>query len=329
MIPVACYMYRCPLCSDVVAASATKVSTGIVKNGFVIRPFQPGEKIKYIESELEYIPGTINQLVASDDRNTDETTSKEDFIKEVYAIIEAEIEDRVSKVVAARVCKIHSNVDVEDTFRRLCALYPEAFVFAFYTPEYGCWAGASPELLLKGGKDKIETVALAGTRMYGCSEGWDKKNIKEQAVVSDYLMNIFKSCGLSPNIKGPYTQMAGKVEHLKSDIFAYLEGSIEDKIKFANLLSPTPALCGYPREKALEIIGTYETFNRRCYGGFCGIIKEDILEVYVNLRSAFFSNHTVLLYAGCGIMPDSNPDDEWFETERKMQTMRDGINNEI
>ena len=82
---------------------------------------------------------------------------------------------------------------------------------------------------------------------------------------------------------------------------------------------PTPAVAGTPTSKAIEIINKYEKIDRGWYSGPIGWFDSDGEgEFNVALRSALIKNQTIFIYAGCGIINDSIPQNEWDESELKM-----------
>ena len=87
-------------------------------------------------------------------------------------------------------------------------------------------------------------------------------------------------------------------------------------------LHPTPAVCGMPRQEALRTISQAEATPRRYYAGFSGplhLLGETHL--YVSQRCMAFSPRQAPLYAGGGLMPESQEAEEWDETQRKLTTM--------
>jgi isochorismate synthase len=86
-------------------------------------------------------------------------------------------------------------------------------------------------------------------------------------------------------------------------------------------LHPTPAVCGLPREKALQLIEKHETHNRNLYAGLIGYKSKEELNVFVNLRCMQVTENDFLLYVGGGITDQSIPENEWNETENKAKTL--------
>ncbi|HET9571923.1 MAG TPA: isochorismate synthase [Bacteroidales bacterium] len=214
-------------------------------------------------------------------------------------------------------------------FGSACEAYPDAFVYLCHTPITGTWFGSTPELLLSGEKGNWQTVALAGTRRIKDMESnadWDPKNIREQKVVTAYLEKQLRIKNLIGSISEPYTVRAGQLMHIKTDFRFHMpeQGSVGDLLDF---LHPTPAVCGYPKTEACRLILAHEGYDRAYYSGFTGLLnKEGITDLYVNLRCASLSNKNLILYAGGGLMPDSELKSEWEETEVKLQTLSSLIN---
>jgi len=189
-------------------------------------------------------------------------------------------------------------------------------------------------LLLSGEKDSWQTVALAGTRRIKDSESgwdaktdgkskpdWDAKNIREQQVVTAYLEKQLRIKNLIGSISEPYTVRAGQLMHIKTDFRFQMpeQGRVGDLLDF---LHPTPAVCGYPKTEACRLILAHEGYDRAYYSGFVGPLnKEGKTDLYVNLRCASMTAEGLVLYAGGGLMPDSELKSEWEETEVKLQTL--------
>lgn len=233
--------------------------------------------------------------------------------------------DSPSKVVLARHQFIKSDVTPDRLFEELCEQYPDANVFRFSSSKYGEWIGASPEMLMRVENGRLYTMALAGTRESGTHEPWGDKEVVEQKIVADQIVNDLKSFGLQPTCGPTVTCVAGNVEHILTPIEAEVPNdfSSDDILQIACKLSPTPALCGYPREMAATFIAAHEDFDRGPYGGFFGTVADGEAYLMVNLRSCrYFAEHGIYeLFAGGGITAKSEPETEWEETEAKMTTI--------
>ena len=87
-------------------------------------------------------------------------------------------------------------------------------------------------------------------------------------------------------------------------------------------LHPTPAVCGIPKQAALEFILNNESHERKYYSGFCGPLNMDgATHLYVSLRCMEIMDNVCRLYAGGGLLIDSEEKREWEETKIKLNTM--------
>jgi len=205
-------------------------------------------------------------------------------------------------------------------FNKLCQRYKnEAFVYLISDPQFGTWIGATPEILVKGNSEKLSTVALAGTKK-DSSILWTQKEIREQAIVSDYIREKLTSFDLeSLNESDVKTIKNGAVYHLRKDFEFQLSSSKWNEL--INNLHPTPAVCGRPMKQAYDLIITQEPHKRLFYTGLIGYKSENELAVYVNLRCMQVLKNHFALYLGGGITNESIPENEWEETVNKSKTL--------
>lgn len=225
------------------------------------------------------------------------------------------------KVVASRRVTVSHGSDINKLLNNLCAQYPDAFIFFISTREFGTWIGASPELLLEKKAERFLSMSLAGTRQASCEGPWNLKNIEEQKIVTDYILNSFKTFNLKAAASEPRTLKAGNISHIMTSIMAEFKPGL-DILSLLQHLSPTPALSGFPKEEAMEIINDHEG-SRGLYGGFMGpVYSNGDFRLNVILRCAFLQPRQATLFAGGGITCLSDPEAEWIETEKKVDTLR-------
>ena len=255
----------------------------------------------------------------------------------VAQAVEAIEQGAFKKVVPSRhtLVPLPEGFDVAAAFQRFCEAYPAAFVSVFSIPDIGTWMGASPELLVStypsGQHRMFRTMALAGTQpLQGenplKNAAWRQKEIEEQAMVSRYIINCFKKIRLREfEEDGPKTIAAGNLLHLRTDLTVDMEATNFPELGsvMLKLLHPTSAVCGMPKEPALEFIQRYEGYDRSFFSGFLGPVNmQDETNLFVNLRCMQLLDRQAVLYAGAGVTIDSEPEREWQETEMKMRTMR-------
>ena len=224
-------------------------------------------------------------------------------------------------------------------FQTACELYPRMFISLVYTPQSGMWLMATPEILLEGGGNDWHTIALAGTmKLEGellsfdsppvkgearlSDIAWTTKNIQEQRYVATYLMECLEHFSSQITEEGPYTARAANLVHLRSD-FNFV---LEDTRRIGELiraLHPTPAVCGLPKQQTFDFIRRNESQSRRYYSGFSGPFNPEVdTHLFVSLRCMQILDDCYCLYAGGGLLRDSEEDQEWEETEAKLETMR-------
>ena len=217
-----------------------------------------------------------------------------------------------------------AGVSIGEAFRRAVERYIYSYVYLCHTPATGTWMGSTPEILLAGRHGAWQTVALAGTQRLDHGRvptEWDAKNRREQQLVADYIHAQLRTLGIGARTVGPYPARAGELSHLKTEFHFSLPD--ERRIgEVLDLLHPTPAVCGLPKEKAYDFILRHEGYDRAYYSGFVGLLDpEGETSLYVNLRCVHIEPSKFTFYAGGGLLASSSLDEEWRETGDKMGTM--------
>lgn len=241
---------------------------------------------------------------------------------------------RFAKVVLARQQRVALDgaADVAGALRRLREGYPGAFVFALGTPG-GCFLGATPERLVRLDGREVATLCLAGTIGRGATPEEDArlaeallasaKDREEHAIVvraiRDALTPVCDEV-LMPDT--PQIMRIRNLQHLATPVRARLRGD-RCALDLVAHLHPTPAVGGIPRAAALVAIREREGFGRGWYAGAVGWVDgQGGGEFAVALRSALILPGLAILYAGAGIMGDSDPHAEYAETALKLRPMR-------
>jgi isochorismate synthase len=239
----------------------------------------------------------------------------------------------VRKVVLAREVRVHAAtaIDPGAVFGALRELFPSCFSYCVGTPG-GVFTGASPELLVRRDGSRAQTVALAGTTRRSADPSVDDhlgekllhsaKEREEQSIVSARIERTLSPVSVwVAAADEPVLVKVHNVQHLATPIRAQLREPVP-ALELAGLLHPTPAVGGEPRERAIRLIPELEGLDRGWYAGPVGWtdLAEDG-EFCVALRGGLLRDRTAHLYAGCGIVRDSDPADELAETEIKLQTM--------
>lgn len=254
-------------------------------------------------------------------------TTEAEYRESFAEVKKALVSGTVDKVVLSRVI-MHQGFaknTLGQLFAHACKIYPHQMIYLSVDGDR-IWLGCTPELLLSyDAKEGVgKTMALAGTRpACGPDVVWDEKNIREQAVVSRWIGEQLIKEGIDVKMSEAYTTQAGGLEHLRTDIEMQIaDVTVAEKV--LNILHPTPAVCGQPRAKAMDIISKVEKHDREFYSGFIGYHDECGMRIYVNLRCAALDLKTdkAYIFVGGGIMPDSQCDSEYQETEYKATTIK-------
>ena len=314
-------------------------SNDLEGKGFVFAPFQDENMVVFpIEfSEINF--GTfklkkIKEVILKKQKTNQEEKNR--FISLVKKGVDSILNGEFVKVVLSRTESIViKHFKIRKTFKKLLQQYPTAFCYCWYHPKIGFWMGATPETLLQSKENKFTTMSLAGTQPFNNNYmvSWDEKEIKEQSFVTQYIIENLKSISEEITVSSPYTTKAGNLLHLKTDIQGVLKPNLSSK-NIVDILHPTPAVCGLPKDSAQNFILENELYDREFYTGFLGELNHDFsknetaTDLYVNLRCMKINNvsnsdvATATLYIGCGITDLSNPEDEWEETVNKSKTIK-------
>ena len=316
------------------------------EQGFVVAPFAPSPEqpivlIRPDEVEWADVPETEDAADGFAARVVDAEGERARYGIDFRNFHAQLTSGEFDKVVLARCSHMEAGADVEAQAERLffraCRRYPRMCVVLVSAPRCGTWLMATPEILLQGSGREWQTMALAGTmrlaprhldfdtphaRTSAADISWSAKNRFEQRYVADYIEECVEQFATDIDVSEPYTTRAGDLVHLRTDFrFTLPDGCPIGSI--VNALHPTPAVCGMPKDATFAFITHEEQTPRSYYSGFVGpmgIGGESHL--FVSLRCMRIEGRRLFLYAGGGLLPDSREDDEWLETEAKMETMR-------
>lgn len=285
------------------------------RDGFVVRPFDGGRRGWFFRADARHrnVEWTFRSFRQPPERVG---ISREQYLEHLRCLI-SNLQEGEKVVLSRNALVTLDGLSLEEIFSRLERAFPGAFVYAWHSPETGTWVGATPELLIKRTDEGwYETVALAGTRRLDAHQqlSWTTKEQEEQRLVTEYIAGVLQRYSNRVEVETVGELRIGRLLHLKSRIVFYSERSMYE---IAEALHPTPAVCGYPKDKALRLIGFLEVHDRKYYTGYAGITGVQGA-LYVVLRCMEYFDGAGVLYAGGGILSSSDPDSEWEETEAKM-----------
>jgi menaquinone-specific isochorismate synthase len=244
----------------------------------------------------------------------------------------------LNKIVLARVCeaRFDGRVPVDQALAHLNARFADCYRFLFEPrPGHAFW-GATPELLVRVNGRALTTMGLAGSIRRGRTPQEDAalaqallaspKDRYEHALVVDSIRRR-----LAPLVDGlrvpaaPAIYPLSNIQHLYTPIDGRLRGT-PGVLPLVELLHPTPALGGQPRNLAMDFIRDAEPVPRGWYAAPIGWIDHRLDgEFGVAIRSAVSQERRAWLYAGAGIVAGSNPQTEWEETGWKFRAVLDAL----
>jgi menaquinone-specific isochorismate synthase len=248
----------------------------------------------------------------------------------------------LDKVVLARVCRARASRLIEpvEVLTWLEQNYAECYRFLIEPIPGHAFFGATPELLADVKGTSLRTAALAGSLKRGQTPVEDArlgqalladpKDRQEHAFVVDAIQkNLHPLVSDLQAPSQPNLYRLSNIQHLQTPIQGQLSQPV-GVLPVVDALHPTPAMGGTPRELALHLIAEEEPFSRGWYASPVGWIDAAGNGLFaVAIRSAVSVGHQACLFAGVGIVADSDPAKEWQETNLKFRPMLEALGGTV
>jgi menaquinone-specific isochorismate synthase len=273
--------------------------------------------------------------------NSYEEPHKEEYLQSIDQVTDLIKANEAQKVVIARslALQFEEAITSPQILSHVVHEQPESYLFGL-EHENMLFYGASPERLVKVDDGRAYSSCVAGSikrgktaeedNQLGQSLLNDTKNRGEHHYVVEMITETFeKNCSEVKVPNGPKLLKIRDIQHLYTPV----EGQLNEEATILQLvkhLHPTPALGGVPREQAMEMIRTYEPMNRGMYAAPIGWLDADGNgEFAVAIRSAALVEDKAYLYAGGGIVADSEPQSEYEETLVKFRPMLRALGGQL
>jgi menaquinone-specific isochorismate synthase len=269
------------------------------------------------------------------------TTSKAEWRDSVDAALSRIEGGSLNKVVLAQALSttLASDLSPPDVLARLDSKYPDCYRFLVEPDADGetppAFFGVTPELLVSRQGRTVNTDALAGTTGRGdtpAEDEWlaeellgDDKNVHEHELVAETVREQLSPFAESVGVGEMRVKRLANVQHLYSPISTTLRRDAH-VLDLVEALHPTPAVGGLPPDAALDTIRETEPFDRGWYAAPVGWFDAAGNGTFaVAIRSAVASAREATLFAGVGIVADSDPDREWDEVQLKYRPILDEL----
>ena len=277
---------------------------------------------------------SVSGEITWQDSAKDEEVWRQQVTKAITAIKDGLVE----KVVLARDLTATSTkeIDVRSLLQRLEIEYPSTWLFLV-----NGLVGATPELLVRLSKSLVTSRVLAGTIRKSGNEDRDlalaaslaksSKDLEEhEYAVKSVADGLAPFCSSTNVPESPFVLHLANVMHLATDVTGVLNSSARqaDIFTLIEQLHPSAAVCGTPTEVAKKYISQLEQMDRGRYSGPVGWIDaQGDGEIAIALRCGLLSDDrkSIRIFAGCGIVADSNPEKEFAESQSKLIPMRTAL----
>lgn len=238
------------------------------------------------------------------------------------------------KVVLVRAVDLRADrpFDTTAALRRLRGTFPSCLRYRI-----DGFVGASPELLVSRRGDVVAAQPLAGTvprvgdpvadAQLAARLLASPKDRLEHRITIDRLHDaLLPFCSYLDSEAEPQVMAIANVQHLASRVAGRLSHPLPSVTELVAAIHPTPAVGGDPTEAALRFIAQLEKVDRGAYGGPVGWVDASGNGAFaVGVRSAIVAGDHARLFAGGGIVAESDPDAEYSETQPKLTTMLNAL----
>lgn len=293
----------------------------------------PDTFVNYHHSNLIDDLQTTNQPLSIED--SIDLPSRLQFNEMVQEAIHSIRKQQFSKVVLARSLKyrLQEEPPIRAWLTNLLHKNKQGYIFSIALDNAQTLIGASPELLVKKEGNIVTINPLAGSRKKTYDLVKDKaienellhaeKDLHEHKIVVDYICEKLEPClGEIEYNEKPAILYTDTMMHLSTVIKGKIKNDTTTVLDVAQLLHPTPAICGAPQKPSLEFIQKTEPFNRGYYTGIVGYMDQNgDGEWVITIRCAEINHRDITLFAGAGIVNSSQQDSEYNEISAKFTTM--------
>ena len=287
------------------------------------------EVLELLNTEREI--GTIDYTEPISNINKERFENNVDIAKEYVR------SGDIFQVVLSRKYEFDISGDLLSIYKSLRMINPSPYMYYFKSNDLNI-IGASPEMLVRVTDNQIETFPIAGTRPRdGDVEAnkkltdellSDEKERAEHVMLVDLARNDVGQIARFGSVKVPefmQVHQFSHVQHIVSKVIGELKDEM-DCFEAVRAIFPAGTVSGAPKIRAMEIIQELEKESRGPYAGALGYFSKNMCADFaITIRTLVVKGNKAYIQAGAGIVADSVPEKEWFETEQKAGALIDAL----
>jgi len=244
----------------------------------------------------------------------------------------------IFQVVLSQRLSRHTSADPLTIYRALRMLNPSPYMFFFELPGGLSLIGSSPEMLVRLDGSVAEVRPIAGTRPRGASTKEDEslalelmadpKERAEHVMLVDLGRNDLGRVCRYGSVQVPDMMFIERYSHVMH-IVSNVQGELRTDLDSFDLLRatfPAGTVSGAPKVRAMEIIAELEGRRRGPYSGAVGYLGySGNMDTCIAIRTIVMQDDVVHVQAGAGIVADSDPTREYYETLSKAQALTEAV----
>jgi anthranilate synthase component 1 len=259
--------------------------------------------------------------------------TKKRFEKAVEKAKEYIISGDIFQVVLSKRYEFHVKGDLLAFYRSLREINPSPYMYFLKAGDRQI-VGSSPEMLVRVDNRMVETFPIAGTRPCVENQGENRRLAKElladpkeraeHLMLVDLARNDIGKIAKFGSVHVPEFMKVHRYSHVQH-IVSQVVGDLKENCECYDALRaifPAGTVSGAPKVRAMEIIEELEPTRRGPYAGAVGYFSYNgNADFAITIRTLFADKGKAYIQVGAGIVADSVPEREWFETDHKAEAL--------
>lgn len=314
---------------------------GIYDDGFIFNHVQKQAFYYYRnENRLPEVEGFLKQPINSEELSYTQpkaNTKKENYEKAVEKAKEYINAGDIFQVVLSKRYRFQLEGNLIPFYESLRSINPSPYMY-YYKAGDRQIVGSSPEMLVRVDNRIVETFPIAGTRPIAENPSEnsklsrellaDPKERAEHVMLVDLARNDLGKISKYGSVQVPEFMQVHQYSHVQH-IVSQVVGELKENLKSYDALKavfPAGTVSGAPKVRAMEIIDELEPERRGPYAGAVGYFSYNgNADFAITIRTLFANKNEAYIQAGAGIVADSVPEREWFETDHKAKALMQAL----